>query len=348
MPVMRAWVVLGCLLPACGRFGFDTGSIDARDPAFRRTLLIDHTKVAGDLTDFPVLVRAPAGVQPLAFTDDRDNELAFEVEAHTGSIASAWVKLPQLSATTDTKLYLYYDNGTGTPPDRTPEVWSNGFVGVYHFGDGTTLDPTDTTGHSDGTVHGATPGPGPINGAAVFDSNADILVPNAGVDTTPGAVHTVTFWLDYQLPFNTMPVAFYESSSGLGYGLWFASDGCEGFNTGVGDNLTTSATGLAGRWIHVAAVFYNGVPTAASNKLFFDGVEQTLTRDCTPTAPDIGTVQRTLYWGGLVGFENYRLIGSLDEGRLAIGARSTAWIQTEHANQSDPDAFIATGPEEVR
>jgi hypothetical protein len=230
-------------------------------------------------------------------------------------------------------------------------VWTNGFVGVFHFGDGATLDIRDVLGANSATNLGALATAGKIGGAADFDGNSDIVVQVAGLDTAAGAVNTITFWLYFEPPFGRGTIAFSDAADSAVYDLWFQADGCEGFNTGNGDVLGTTASSLANRWIYVAATFYNGIPTYApaqptgSNALYLDGVAQTLSRSCAASPPVTASVMPLLYWGSNVrATSNYRMVGHLDEGRLATGARSAAWIQTELANQGDPATFARLGP----
>jgi len=307
---------------------------------YRQAIVFDHTKVADDLTDFPALVTT-AHVDGIAFTDSANVELSFERET-----LAAWVKLPLLSSTTDTTIYLYYGNRDQPDHAQPADVWSNGYTAVFHFGDGVTLDARDSLGVNDGMATDASADAGQIGGAASFDGTANIAVSTLGLDATPGGVNTVTFWLFFRPPFVTMPFAF-QALGALGtYDLWFEGDGCEGFNTGNGEVFGTGTTMLASHWIHVAAMFPNGVPTMSSSKLYIDGVEQSLAL-CSPAVQNTPTLYPFAYWGGVVGSSDYRMTGLIDEGRLAIGARSAAWIQTEHANQADPASFESFGPVET-
>ena len=89
-----------------------------------------------------------------------------------GSDGRLWVKVPSISTTTDTILYLYYDNAhadntayvgdTGSSPAQ--QVWANGFVAVYHFGQqgtGVKGEIKDSTSHHNdgfgGTSNSAKP-----------------------------------------------------------------------------------------------------------------------------------------------------------------------------------------------
>lgn len=361
---MRTWAL--SILCACGRIGFDDQSAsvpqDWWDPSwpYRVPLVVDHTKVAGDLTDFPVLVEiddaaliAKSG-GAYAFIGSGARVLAYELDAdaaHPDRLL-AWVKVGNLSAQTDSTGYLYYGlpSASGLAPDAR-NVWTNGYAGVYHFGNGATLDLADSTSVNPGANSGAAAIAGVIGGAADLDGNSNIAVPTTGLDTAAGAVNTVSTWVYFEPTYDRGILAFTDVAQVNVYDLWFETDGCEGFNTGQGEVLGTTAASLSGRWIYLAAVFLNGSPiyapaSAHSNALYIDGVAQALS-SCAAGTPASASAYALLLWGSNVHGANYRMVGHLDEGRMSVGARSPQWIATEFANQSAPTAFVAVGPEET-
>src|SRR6266481_2731264 len=100
--------------------------------AFRRTITIDHTKVANtDQTNFPVLVSGTYSYMAtvanggsvtssngfdIIFTSDAggSNALAFEQDSYNSSTGAItyWVKIPTVSHSTDTTFYLFYGNSS--------------------------------------------------------------------------------------------------------------------------------------------------------------------------------------------------------------------------------------------
>ena len=355
---MRVWVLL-VLVTACGRIGFDPAGAAS---SFRKTLTIDHTQVAGDLADFPVLIElhdaevaahaAPDG-HDLRFTDASGSPLSYEREhyATDPSALIAWVKVPALSHTSDTILVLEYGDASVADQAQPAAVWTNAFTGVFHFGDGTTLDIVNATAGKNGINFGATASTGKIYGAMHVDNAGNsanrVGTASGALDIAPGALNTVTYWVNYTGAPGKGMFAFTDPTGAV-YDLWFQADGCVGFNTEGGGVLGTTTSGLRNAWHHIAAVFYNGVPTAGSNKLYVDGVPQTLVTTCDGPPPNTRTVGGTADWGGNTegGSTNYEMTGDLDEGRLAIGERSPEWIATEFANQSAPTTFVRVGPEQ--
>jgi len=110
----------------------------------RKMITVDHTKVAANLTDFPVLIDIsdsdlPLKAQPdgddIVFTDSSANKLNHEIEYYdnnTGHLV-AWVKVPSLSSTSDTVLYMYYSNAAASSQQNPTAVWDPDYVMVQHL-----------------------------------------------------------------------------------------------------------------------------------------------------------------------------------------------------------------------
>jgi len=129
---------------------------------YRELLTINHTKVAGDLTDFPVLVDIThPGLQAYAqadgddilftngssqWTDNADVKLSHEIELYNNSTGHlvAWVKVPVLSSTADTSLYMYYGNPNCSSQENINGAWDSQYKMVQHLNEtsGTHYDST--------------------------------------------------------------------------------------------------------------------------------------------------------------------------------------------------------------
>ena len=111
----------------------------------RKSVTVDSAQVTADLTDFPVLVSvtdtdlaagARADGWDIVFTDDDETtKLAHEIERYnpaTGELV-AWVKVPNLTGSTDKVLYMYYGNPTSSDEQNVDAVWDANFVSVHHL-----------------------------------------------------------------------------------------------------------------------------------------------------------------------------------------------------------------------
>ncbi len=146
-------------------------------------LTIDSSKIDEDLTDFPINITLSSGTgmntydasfifdevgysnrKKIYARDTNDNGLYVEIERwdQINREANLWVKVPEISSSVDTDIYLFYDTTTtnsGYVGDTTElpaqNVWDSNYVGVWHM----SQDPLVTTikdSTSSGT-HGTMP-----------------------------------------------------------------------------------------------------------------------------------------------------------------------------------------------
>lgn len=135
-------VVGSLLLPLC----VNAVQIDSAD--YERTFNVRFSGYKGGsaLTDFPALIRLSAALNEfdyskcagganLRFADADGNLIPHEIDTWDPSGTSlVWVKVPSLANGTVIKVYYGYI-GSGTQPAVTAsDVWSNGYVGVWHMG----------------------------------------------------------------------------------------------------------------------------------------------------------------------------------------------------------------------
>lgn len=214
------------------------GDGSASDQSVRFRLSIQPDAIDAELTEFPVLVHlaedsgrngvdtsalVEAAASPeqranLSFVQEqREKPLFAEVDTWDVDDGEAWiwVKIPSVSANSETSFSLVYDpqgdgndahiGGVGSEAGR--EVWSNGFVGVYHFGergDGSTGEFRDSTANRIHATGGAgspsaTPGTtsGKIGNAPKFDGEDDFIeIPDHDGFSQPttGAL-TISLWV---------------------------------------------------------------------------------------------------------------------------------------------------------
>lgn len=115
---------------------------------YRRPVTLDASGIGEDLIDAPVLVhltpsridydKADANRRELRFyLPDGRTELAHEVELwNPAGDSYIWVKVPHIEAGTNRiAFYLYYGNRAPQAPRPSEEVWSNGYVAVWHLGE---------------------------------------------------------------------------------------------------------------------------------------------------------------------------------------------------------------------
>lgn len=125
---------------------FGAGTWAARTPLTVDAGVVDTAGLGEDLTDFPLLVSftdaavgasAQADGRDLVFTsDDGSTRLDHEVESWnsaTGEL-TAWVRVPLLSASLDTRIFLYHGNAGATDQQDPAGVFGD-FTSVHHLAD---------------------------------------------------------------------------------------------------------------------------------------------------------------------------------------------------------------------
>lgn len=157
--------------------------------------------------------------------------------------------------------------------------------------------------------------------ARAFNGGTDtVALSNLGVNTASGAYNTVEFWMKWDGTVAKMPFGF------TAYDLYMSSAACFGFNTANGDILGTTGGIPVNEWFHVAAVFYNGTPSAWDNKLYINGEERPLSL-CLGTASVSRSVTTTANISGWGRNANYKFLGSIDDVRISNIERSAEEIK---------------------
>jgi hypothetical protein len=169
--------------------------------------------------------------------------------------------------------------------------------------------------------------------AATFGGGA-IDVGGLAVSVAAAAKATLAFWMNWNGTDGVMPIGWI--SEGLSF-----SAGSFGFTTQNGDVYGIASSGLAGKWHHVVAEFTNGA--VAANKLYVDGVPQTLSQRTGSPNNANAVVAATLRFGGLTGSASYRFAGQLDEVKVFNRALTATEVSAEFAaaNACGPGPSVA-------
>jgi MSHA biogenesis protein MshQ len=328
----------------------------------RITLLaskIDDT--GGALANFPVLIAlddadlgAATQFADMAFTtDDATTLLDSEIERFAGDELVAWVRIPALSATADTAIYLYY--GNPAPVQTNPQgVWMQDFFGVWHLsqspaGGGPMLDSTANA--RNGTAMGMQAGnlaPAMIGNGLTFDGSNDFI--NLGTSNV-GNAFTVSLWAnlatDSANNLNTLVANSGQAFQTNGYRFFINTANTANrrviFETGNGSAGSTCETDTdavtAGTPAHIVAV----IDRAGGNcQLFVNGALATSGNDDVRT--DFAT--NSDFEFGRLENNAFHFRGVLDEINIATTMRPAGWIVTTFNNQSAPGEFYTVDPEE--
>ena len=365
-------------------YGYRNGqllvTLDAPAPsgyAYRRAITIDHTKVPNtDQTDFPVLVSGTysylattanggnvqnANGYDVIFTSDTGctTKLNHEVETYTATTGAVnyWVKVPLLSHTSDTTIYLCYGNSSITTDQSTKTaVWDANYKGVWHLSNGTTLNASDsTTNGNNGTITGAVATAGRTDGCASLNGTSDHVQVKAGKVDSSTTTGTVNAWVKVSALDENGVVLGYGGAAATDAALWgvyirevsgsyYFAMSARKTNGGAYSTVRGNTVLTSGAWYYVT-YSTNG----SAWKIRVNGATaETLTNvlgtntgdwigDVTPTTPDKSEIGG-VYAGGAYSSVNF-WHGTLDEVRLSNVERSDDWVSTEYNNQSSPSTF---------
>ncbi len=330
---------------------------------YRKKISIDSTDVPGTVTNFPVLVSitdtdlrddAQNDGDDLLFTSDNGTtKLDHEIEAFDGAtgLLLVWVKVPTVSSSTDTDIFLYYGYASATNQENITGVWSNGYEAVYHLHD----DFLDSTSNSrDGTNNGS------VDSAALIGDGQD-FIPVDDIDlgtwsTSAVAGLTLQSWARYddfdqndprilakaQDPANTNDHVYMLGLGGtdekhLRFRVKTGTDDASGST----ELLATSSPAVVTTW-HLIAGTYDG----SNMRLYKDGTQ-------VASTSKTGNVRQNS-WDVVIGNHpgntttgNRCMDGKFDEVRISSVGRSSDWLTTEYNNQFSPSGFYTVGSEEI-
>jgi hypothetical protein len=315
---------------------------------YRKKLTLDYTQVSGtaDLSSFPVLVSytdaslkttangghvANANGYDIIFTaSDGTTKLDHEIETYTAASGAIvmWVRIPTLSYTVDTDIYVYYGNSSiGTSQENKTSVWDGNYQGVWHLKESSGNFADSTSNGNTGTRNISAPGKtGVIGSGQRFDGMDDYISAPYMID--PLATNfTWSGWVNFQ----TLPVdmgagetlASQENGAGTGR-LWIRGQGADNLLASSFWGDSTFTFSAAGTWYYVCLV------ETGPNVFAWYADDQ-------PAGTSLGIVESATgnhrFGINMDGTSPFH--GNLDEVRLSNMARSAGWIATEYNNQAN-------------
>lgn len=344
---------------------------------YRRKITIDSSKVDASLSDFPMLVhldssnfdfsKARSSGQDIRFINPSATPqavLSHEIERWDSgnSVADVWVKVPAVSASADTELFVYYGNSGASDAQNAADTWSNGFVAVMHMSQasGTIYDST-------GRGNNGTLGGGPvylvnewIDGGRDFDGSNDRITIGDSPDLNTGGPYTdrvISLWFNadttsgrqvlYAQGSNNRGFNLYVDTGNLYIGGWNRPNNqsdWEGtfLSTPVSANTWYMATlRLVGGTAMVQPdrlkAYLNGAEYASGSgsQVWSDGGNIALARNSGSGNYHTGTSNASNYYNG-----------SLDEWRVSNVSYSAAWIRADYNSQND--TLLSYASEEYR
>jgi hypothetical protein len=329
---------------------------------YRKPITVNSSQISGDLIDFPILInikdfdlqtKARFDGFDIVFTQSNGRtRLDHEIERYNSIEGEliAWVKIPYLTSSVDTKLYMYYGYPNAPNHQNVEGVWSNGYVGVYHMPEETGSINNSASDNNDGLRENTpTRTSGQVGYGQEFTGSGAQDYFNLGdLGIADGINENITFstWA------NINDSALEDDAKIFCKRISTDDDNSYTFtfdNDGVDKDIEIELNGLSGdlqevpksTWVYLVGT-YNG-----SNMIFYINsinVDQNARSGALWASSKnvtIGVRKRD----GLPADHNYG--GILDEMRFSDVARSGDWITTEFNNQNSSETFYTIGNEEV-
>lgn len=329
------------------------------DFAYRRSITISNTFVASNLTDFPLLVAfandASIGSHILDLTNYNDVRftaadgttlLKYEKEYMAISSGSAtgryWVKVPTITSSVSTVIYMYYGSSCHTDASDKSNVWDANYNCVWHLGEGTGTVTADSKNNMLGTFMGGSVAPtwtpsGKVGNALSFGGGGYIAI-SGGSPPSGNALYTMEAWGRITVTTGNRGMVGYGNYGNLNQvnalrsAPECASPGI--VNYWWSNDVYACAFGLTvNTWYHFAGR-YDG----SLRQLFVNGNFQTAdapgVHNFGTANFEIGRTNFTEYWSGI-----------LDEIRISSIARSNDWVAFEYQNMNQANNCLTFGTE---
>src|SRR3989344_3524924 len=353
-------------------FGINVNSAEAAFVYYKSVTLAEAQSGTADSTDWPLTIAlgygpqaADADLKTVANGGYVQNSSGYDIRPYSDSALTTaltfelvnydgvngklemYVKIPTLSASTDTVIYLAFgDSGISTDGSSTA-TWDSSFKGVWHLPDGTTLGALDSTSNNnDGTITTPTATTGQIDGGASFNGTSDIIT--AGSATSLDDLGPLTFsaWI--------RPNSMGEANGGIVMGksngtgdLRFNFAGTNALSLGKDyattdlNRTTSNSTVTMSAWNYVV-VTWDGSATATNILIYVNGAETTY----QTTTNGVGAIQSdaalNFNIGNLSGLF-HTFDGVIDEVKVSNVARSASWITADYNAQKASSTFISWG-----
>lgn len=299
------------------------------------------------LTDYQIKISAE---DLEVYSKYRSLEIIDQSFSPNNNSLAAWIKVPKLSSTEDTVLYMYYGN-PNAEEENDSDVWNTDYLLVQHLNETPTnevggfLDSTDNSNDGipagfDNSETSTTNVNGKINGGVLFGGEDNKITIENSSELNNLNKLTISAWInpDFEISASTKQILIKPDTSKYIYSLFINDGNLEfGISDGVTIQKISSEEIIRDSW-----QFVYGVYDGNNLKLYIDG-ENVKTDIITPAT--IGETALSIIIGNnLDSSEDY--VGYLDEIRISNIDKSSDWIKTEYNNQSNPYNFYTFGLKE--
>ncbi len=269
--------------------------------------------------------------------------LTYQLVSYDGATGKVemHVKIPTLSTTTDTVIYLAYGDASLSSDGSSTGTWNSNFLGVYHFKDGTTLNYADATSGGWGafSANAGTPtaAAGNMDGGIGLTSGNNAVT--AGAASVAAMSMSVWVKATARSGYQTLLSHYQNSVHAFQYQQYFSNNGKLAVylyaTGGVSFDASGATTMTDGVWYHVGWSY----STSDGLRGYINGVqEQTAAANGNLAT---GTSPRCTIGFNNVNGENFA--GTLDEARVSNVVRPVSWFLADYNSQKASSTFITWG-----
>ena len=340
----------------------------------RMTITIDHSKIVNTLNNFPVMIylsnssgrftndvsyvfdelQSANNRKKIAITtSDGITQCFVEIERWDATNREAWLwtKVPIISSSQDTLLYLYYDKNQADNTAHVGDaastaamnVWDSNFRLVLHLPESSGVHQDSTSNSNVGVPQGAvTQGvSGEIDGADAFDgTNGRVQIQDSPTLDFTNSQLTIEAWVKLSsLPTTEAVIARKDNQWQIGFinshtiRNLVKTDGTDGWTVANDESYPFQTN----TWYHLTFT-YDGSKITNIIDAQQVGSTHTVTGNIVYNSAPL-YLAYCVYSGGY-------LNGVIDEVRISNVARSDAWIKASY--ESNRDNLVAYGAQEVQ
>jgi hypothetical protein len=284
----------------------------------------------------------------IIFTDSTGNTLSnYEIDSYastTGQLV-AWINVSSLSPSVDTTLYEYFGNASASAESsgNITGTWDSNYTGMWHFGNGTTLNLNDSTSNgNNGVSYAAHAAAGQIGGG-VQGNASNQYVDITGMSSITYPQITIQAWVYTGASYYESGGARYIANSHTdvdnnGFQIIGASGSSGGMQCQIGNGssdtiVTPSVSLLTNTWYLWTCVYNGSTVTVYGNGTSAGSASQS--GSITASGYDVNFMRDP----GAFGYTSL----PMDNINISNTARSAGWIGTEYNNQYSPSTFYSYG-----
>ncbi|MHA2501669.1 MAG: DUF2341 domain-containing protein, partial [Candidatus Kariarchaeaceae archaeon] len=342
-------------------------SINPQNWPYYKNIYINNSNIDSQLSNFPLLLDikdadlktyAQADGDDIAFFDERGLQMAHEIQSYDPSFNSthasltAWVKVPTVYASIDTRVEMRYGNSTMLNQENPTGTW-NTFNNVWHLEEdpsGVAPQSTDELGNNDGTSAGSMTSSdlisGPIGSGIDFDGVDDSV--NVGdLGTDAWTEFSISLWYNqsvngddrvfgYATSGDTSSSIFSVLVGNAGEGSVTVRVGTDGVGGSVSSSISSTSAFTLNTWNHISLSWS---ATTETIRIVLNGQ---LLRTAFKDGDSLTNLAAQAAIGNAngIGTDRY-LTGQIDEVRISSDDRSDAWFKAEYTNQNNPGIFFS-------